>query len=226
MIRIYYHIYVVHGVESIIEEQLSLMKTHFNFKHIINIGICLSEESISIDNINKLIDKYNKSNQIVICDIKNECNEFVTLDIIELHKPTFEDTDNIFYLHTKGASKQNTDEYPKNERWRKMMQLYNVKYFKNVFEVFSGGLYNTYGFFLETVNDSENVIYSGNFWWMTGEYAKTIDINGVYKNRWNAELQYIQNGVNWRPYSYFIKNKKDKIEKNNINTKFNFNKLI
>ena len=217
MIRIYYHIYAVDGVESIIEEQLSLMKTHFNFEHIINIGICLSEESVSIDNIYKLINKYNKSNQIVICNIKNECNEFVTIDIIELHKPTFEDTDNIFYLHTKGASKQNSDEYPKIERWRKMMQLYNIEYFKNVFEVFSSGLYNTYGFFLETVNDSKNVIYSGNFWWMTGEYAKTIDINGVYKNRWNAELQYIQTGVNWKPYSYFIKDQKGKREKNKQN---------
>ena len=61
---------------------------------------------------------------------------------------------------------------------------------------------------------------------MTGEYAKTIDINGVYKNRWNAELQYIQTGVNWKPYSYFIKDQKDKREKNNTNTKFSFNKLI
>ena len=70
MIRIYYHIYAIDGVESIIEEQLSLMETHFNFKHIINIGICLSEENIPIDNIIKLIDKYNKSNHIVVCDIK------------------------------------------------------------------------------------------------------------------------------------------------------------
>jgi hypothetical protein len=61
---------------------------------------------------------------------------------------------------------------------------------------------------------------------MTGEYAKTINIDGVDRNRWNAELQYIQMGINWKPYSYFIKDKNDKRQKNNINTRFSFNKLI
>ena len=130
------------------------------------------------------------------------------------------------YLHTKGASKQNTIEYSESERWRNIMQSYNIQYIDNVFGVFNSGLYNTYGVLLETVNDSKNTIYSGNFWWMIGEYAKTIDVTGVYKNRWNAELQYIQMGINWKPYSYFVKDEKDKIEKNNINTRFSFNKLI
>ena len=30
MVRIYYHIYSIDGVESIIDEQLSLMEKHFN----------------------------------------------------------------------------------------------------------------------------------------------------------------------------------------------------
>ena len=107
------------------------------------------------------------------------------------------------------------------------MQLYNIQCIDNVFEVFNSGLYNTYSVLLETVNDYKNTIYSGNFWWMTGEYAKTINIDNVDKSdRWNAELQYIQRGVNWKPYSYFIKDKNDSKEKNNINTRFSFNKLI
>jgi hypothetical protein len=49
-------------------------------------------------------------------------------------------------------------------------------------------------------------MYSGNFWWMTGQYAKTIDISNVdITNRCNAELQYIQMGVNWKPYSIIRK---------------------
>ena len=225
MIRIYYHIYAIDGVESIIEEQLSLIKTHFNFENIINIGICLSEENIPIDSINKLINKYDKSNKIVVCDVKNECNEFVTLDLIETHKPTFDDNDLIFYLHTKGASKQNTIDYLESERWRNVMQSFNIEHVKNVFEVLKSESYNTYGVLLETLKNSKNVIYSGNFWWMTGEYAKTININGVDRNRWNAELQYIQKGNDWKPYSYFIKNKNIVPLKNN-NTKFSFNKLV
>ena len=226
MTRIYYHIYAIDGVESIIEEQLSLIEKHFNFGYILNICICLSEENISVDNIVKLINKYNKLNQIFVCDIKNECNEFVTLDLIERHKSTFEDNDNILYLHTKGASKQNTIYYLESERWRNVMQLYNIQYVNNVFEVLNSGVYNTYGVLLETVNDSKNTIYSGNFWWVTGKYVKTININAVKKNKCNAELRYIQMGTDWKPYSYFIKDEKDKREKNNMNTRFSFNKII
>lgn len=206
MIRIYYHIYTIDGVESIIEEQLSLIETHFNFEHIINIGICLSEENIPIDNIIKLIDKYNKSNQIIVCDIKNECNEFVTLELIETHKSTFDDNDLIFYLHTKGASKQKSDEYEEILIWRNRMHDSNIINHNYVFDLFNSTDFNTYGLLLENVN---NLIYSGNFWWAKGKYIKTINIENIEKNRWNAELQYIQNGINWVPYSEYTKIRND-----------------
>lgn len=206
MIRIYYHIYAIDGVESIIEEQLSLMEIYFNFEHFINIGICLSEENIQIDGINKLINKYNKSNQIVVCDIKNKCNEFVTLDLIETHKSNFDDNDLIFYLHTKGASKQKSDEYKEILIWRNRMHDVNIKNHNYVFDLFNSTDFNTYGLLLENVN---NLIYSGNFWWAKGKYIKTINIKNIEKNKSNSELQYIQNGSNWIPYSEYTKNKSD-----------------
>jgi hypothetical protein len=206
MIRIYYHIYAIDGVESIIEEQLSLMETHFNFEHIINIGICLSEENTPIDNIIKLINKHNKSNQIVVCDIKNECNEFVTLDLIETHKSTFDDNDLIFYLHTKGASKQKSGEYEEILIWRNRMHDTNIINHNYVFDLFNSTDFNTYGLLLENVG---NLIYSGNFWWVKGKYIKTINIENIEKNRWNAELQYIQNGISWVPHSEYTKNRND-----------------
>jgi len=224
MIRIYYHIYAIEGVESIINEQLSLIQKYINQPHSLTVGFSISENNNSVDNIIKLI--YDYDSKIIIGDTKLMGNEFVTLNLIESDKSSFDDTDYILYLHTKGASKQNTNEYSESKRWRNVMQLYNIQHIKNVFEVFNSGLYNTYGVLLETVNDSKNTIYSGNFWWMTGEYAKTININGVDKNRWNAELQYVQTGVNWKPFSYFIKDEKDRREKHNINTRFSFNKLI
>ena len=225
MIRIYYHIYAIDGVETIINEQLSLLKKYINKPYSLIVGISISEENKSAHSIIKFIRKYNMD--IIIGDIRMKDNEFVTLNLIENDKEIFDDNDLILYLHTKGASKQNTDEYSESERWRNVMQLYNIKYIDNVFGVFNSGLYNTYGVLLETVNDYKNTIYSGNFWWMTGEYAKTINIDNVDKSdRWNAELQYIQMGINWKPYSYFIKDKNDSKEKNNINARFSLNKLI
>ena len=51
---------------------------------------------------------------------------------------------------------------------------------------------------------------------MKGEYAKTINIEGIEQNRYNAELQYIQKGINWKPYSEY--------NKGQTNYKINFRK--
>jgi hypothetical protein len=53
------------------------------------------------------------------------------------------------------------------------------------------------------VNYSENPWshYSGNFWWMKWSYGNTIKIESEKQNRFNAELDYIQNGIGWKPYS-------------------------
>jgi hypothetical protein len=225
MIRIYYHIYVIDGVETIINEQLTLLKKCINKPYSLIVGISISENNNLLDNIVKLINEYDM--QIIIGDIKLMDNEFVTLNLIERDKSSFDDTDYILYLHTKGASKQNTDEYSDQKRWRNIMQLYNIKYIDNVFGVFNNRLYNTYGVLLERVSDYKNIIYSGNFWWMTGEYAKTINIDNVDKSdRWNAEFQYIQMGIDWKPYSYFIRDANNRREKRNINTILSVNKLI
>jgi hypothetical protein len=201
MIRIYYHIYAIEGVESIINEQLTLIKKHINQPYSLTIGISVSENNNSVDDIIKLIYEYDS--KIIIGDTKLMNNEFVTLNLIEKDKSSFNNNDYIFYLHTKGASKQTDSE---SIRWRNVMQLHNIQYIDNVFGILDNEVFNTYGFLLEVVSNPTNIMYSGNFWWMTGQYAKTIDISNVdITNRCNAELQYIQMGVNWKPYSIIRK---------------------
>ena len=57
-------------------------------------------------------------------------------------------------------------------------------------------------------------IYSGNFWWATGKYIKTINTDNVDKtNRYNAELNFIQNGENWKP-NYIKKSFETALKKN------------
>lgn len=203
MVRIYYHIYSIEGVESIIDEQISLIEKHFNFPYILNVGISISDDNPPTDSIIRKFHDYNKSNYI-IRDLYPRGNEFVTLNLIEKDKEIFENSDYIFYFHTKGASKlKNKNKYKRESNWRNLMQYFNIERVKNVFKIFDRTDFNTYGVLLETVNNSKNIIYSGNFWWLTGEYAKTIDIIGVDKNRWNAELQYIQMGTNWKPHSEY-----------------------
>lgn len=196
MVHIYYHIYAVDGVESIIDEQLNLIKAHFNFPYKLNVGISIAEDNLSISHI---LDKLDNN----VKDVRAKGHEFVTLDLIEKDKDKFGDSDYILYLHTKGASKQNDTKYENIITWRQIMNYFNIEKVLNVFKLFEKTEFNTYGILFY------GFFYSGNFWWMTGQYAKTIELQGIKKNRFNAEIKYIQSGKNWKPYSPYNRDNED-----------------
>ena len=136
MVHIYYHIYAIDGVESIIDEQLTLIKKNFDFPYILNVGIALAHQNQSISHI---FDKVKN-----IRDVRVNANEFVTLDLIEKDKDKFGDSDYILYLHTKGASKQNSEGYNNIMTWRHLMNYYTIELNKKVFNIFEKTNYNTY----------------------------------------------------------------------------------
>ena len=47
MVHIYYHIYAIDGVESIVDEQLTLIKKHFEFPYNLNVGISIADDNYS-----------------------------------------------------------------------------------------------------------------------------------------------------------------------------------
>lgn len=191
MVHVYYHIYAIDGVEDIITEQLNLIKKHFDFPYTLNVGISIAKENQSISHILDMVDN--------VRDIRAMGNEFTTLDLIEKDKDKFGDTDYILYIHTKGASKQNDINFKNIISWRHLMNYFNIEKVKDVFKLFERTDFNTYGVLFGRAG--KWTIYSGNFWWMKGEYAKTINLQNVKRNRFSAETDYIQNGKNWKPYS-------------------------
>jgi hypothetical protein len=195
MIHIYYHIYAIDGVEFIIDEQLSLIKKHFDFPYILNVGISIADENKSISNILDILDESK------IRDVRAKGHEFVTLDLIQKDREKFGDSDYILYIHTKGASKQLDKQYDNIISWRHLMNYFNIEQCKKVFNIFEKTEYNTYGVLYSVSGNWK--LYSGNFWWSTGKYIKTINIDKVKKNRFNAEINYIQNGIDWKPYSSY-----------------------
>ena len=194
MVHIYYHIYAIEGVDSIIDEQLNLIKKHFDFPYILNVGISIAKNDVSITDILNKVKPY-------IRDIRAMGNEFTTLDLIQKDKQKFGDSDYILYIHTKGASRINDDEfynYKCIEDWRHYMNYFNIEKVKSVFKIFEKTEYNTSGCHFMPNRPH----YSGNFWWAKSTYIKTINLDGVnLSNRFNAELSYIQRGIDWKPYS-------------------------
>jgi hypothetical protein len=198
MIHIYYHIYVIDGIELIIDEQLSLIEKHFDFPYTLNVGIAIALPNFENENIStsKILEKFTKSNY-KIRDVRARGNEFTTLDLIEKDKEKFGDSDYILYIHTKGASRQNEVTYKNIESWRHIMNYFNIEKVKNVFKIFEKTEFNTYGVLF-------NDFYMGNFWWMRGDYAKTIHLENIDKsNRYKAEVGYLGNGIDWKPYSAY-----------------------
>ncbi len=212
MVHIYYHIYAVTGVESIIDEQLNLIKLNFNFPYKLNVGISIANENESIYD---LLNKFEN-----VRDVRAKGNEFTTLDLIEKDKQKFGDSDYILYLHTKGASKQNDSKYENIISWRQIMNYFNIEKVNTVFKIFEKTEYNTYGILYGQIYDSlfkcDWKLYSGNFWWAKASYLKTLNLKGIKLNRAAAETKYIQSGENWKPYSaYNI----DEINHYNVNFK-------
>ena len=190
MVHIYYHIYAIDGVESIIDEQLNLIKTHFDFPYVLNVGISIAENNTSTTSILEKI----KPN---LRDVHSKGNEWTTLDLIRKDAEKFGDSDYILYIHTKGASKQSDSRYENIISWRHLMNYFNIEKVKNVFKLFEKTEFNTYGVILK------GHFYSGNFWWAKASYLKTINLDGIKLNRAAAETKYISSGENWKPYSYY-----------------------
>ncbi len=122
---------------EIIEEQLSLIKKHFDFPYTLNVGISIAKENQSISHILEMVDG--------VRDIRAMGNEFTTLELIEKDKQNFGDSDYILYIHTKGASKQNDVNFKNIISWRHLMNYFNIEKAKDVFKLFERTDFNTHG---------------------------------------------------------------------------------
>ena len=83
MVHIYYHIYAIEGVESIIDEQLDLMHKHFDFPFKLNVGISIAHENVPSKPIIDKIYNYKKSNYKVR-DIRCKVTHSVPLQRMSL----------------------------------------------------------------------------------------------------------------------------------------------
>ena len=69
MVHIYYHIYAIEGVDAIVNEQLELIKAHFDFPYKLNIGISIANDNTSIANILNLFNISDSSKlQVAVYD--------------------------------------------------------------------------------------------------------------------------------------------------------------
>lgn len=237
MVHIYYHIYAFRYSFDIVKEQILHIQNSFKCKTKVNIVILAPSRQDIIsknDSSHKIYEWISKEilpyepdyviRDYVFNDITNVAAEWNTLNLIIKDKEIFADDDSILYIHTKGASHQSPHEdidinnlsrneinrlnYEKNSiNWKRTMEYYLIEKSKECIDILNKTEYNTVGTFLnEPMFNCE--VYAGNFFWMSGKYAKTLltkpnELEIDKKNRSTAEFQFINTGVNWKPYSMF-----------------------
>lgn len=213
MIKIYYHIYLVDGVDFIVLEQLNLIKKFIKKPYTLNIGISIPYKNwISYSSIKTILDK--TISNYVIRNIEIGGDEMTTLSILENDRDVLSDDDFILYLHTKGASRQSDYTLPYHYTWRHLMNYFNIEKYKLAIDVLTNTDFNTYGVLLDRYEN--HTIYSGNFWWTNGKYIKSINTK-IYKkeDRNFSQFYFIQSGLNWNPFSPY-----DRKNENHYKIKF------
>lgn len=103
--------------------------------------------------------------------------EFITLKILK-HKVDTEDLFYGFYIHTKGISwplKKLEWAYRGGQVWLAYMNYYNITRWKDCVQKLDEG-YDACGVKLIGADKSPayRLHYSGNFWWISSEYAKRL----------------------------------------------------
>jgi len=171
---IFFHIATINHYQNIVDEILSSIKDSGLINEVDKIYL-----SILGSNDVKLL--YNDKIEILFKSDNLDLCEFPILMLLK--KFSYSNKANILYLHTKGV---NNNTPPIND-WRKYMLYFNVFKYKDALEKLKD--YDTYGVDLR---DNPTLHYSGNFWWTTSNYAKTLpdfnDIPLVISERHKAEF--------------------------------------
>jgi len=215
MFIIYYHIFATPGVIDILNEHFYLIEKYFNFEYQLNIGICTSNHKNSLNDVLE----YLKTKKCIVRDIKDCHSEWVTLDLLEGDKVTYNDDDIIMYFHTKGITHINdTEKYKRMVSWRQLMNYFLLERIDDVIKILNNTEHNIYGvtkfmYDWEQQKRPGHFHMMGNFWVVTGKYAKTINTTiGKRDVRTDVENRFWQLGDNPNPYQIYHYNTNIDIE--------------
>ena len=134
------------------------------------------------------------SNKIKIFEHINPVfnNEPDTLNYIKNRAENFETNKPILYMHTKGVTYDHPVLNKNVKGWVRYLDLYTIAHWEECINALN--LYDTAGPMYSPTPIKQ---YSGNFWWMRGDYAKTIKIEN---NNIFLKIFLVMNDLNFLQY--------------------------
>ena len=187
-IYVYYHIALLNNWESIVKEQCSRLLFSGLYKRLESIRCyAIDPTGNNEEKCRRLLKKYGK--KFSLEGISREGDEWFTLKHLE---NGIDEEDKVLYIHSKGVTRYNTTTYNINTcdfdisdlyenicDWRDLMEFYLIKNFNKCLTILDNG-YDTVG--INYCSTPKH--YSGNFWWATGKYLRSLVYDTPSNENW------------------------------------------
>ena len=185
MIYGFMHIFQVHNWEEIVDSQIKRMKKSGLYNRIdkLFMGVVGGEK----------LREYGKKVKILYHIDKPDLYEGLTLSILHIYCHTF--NGKVFYIHTKGVSRNSPAQFTD---WRRMMEHYIIDRHKICLseldrnDVVGINWHLGEGYMGASFRHAEGAEvtphFSGNFWWANTDYIKRLPIIYPMKSRYECEF--------------------------------------
>jgi len=189
MICGYMHVYQTNNWSSIVEQQLYRMKVSGLYDKMDKLYIGLLGENNTR--------QFGKKVEIIYHINKPELEQSLTLSHLHLNAHMF--NGQVFYIHTKGVSHnlKNLENEPQ-KNWRKMMEHFVIDRWKTCKdELIRNDIVGVNWHLGEGYMNAKAIHcggipvtphFSGNFWWATTNYLKTLPILIPLKSKYECEF--------------------------------------
>lgn len=187
-IFIYYHITLINNWKDIVREQCTriIFSGLYDDVYMIYCYAVDSNNSMQNECLN-VLSSFGK--KFILKDVTTSGDEWFTLQNLQYERS---DDDLVLYIHTKGVTRFNTSTYKAFNRtfnapsiyenvtqWRDLMEFFLIRHYKKCIQLLNDG-HDTVG--INFCTDPNH--YSGNFWWCTGKYLKTLNYEKNMPEEW------------------------------------------
>ena len=199
-IIIYYHLTLINNWETVLREQC----TRIIFSGLYEIVHSIRCYAIDVNGDQETVCRNllrNYGMKFYLEGVERTGTEWLTLKNI---KDRVEDDDVVLYIHTKGVSRYDTDNYTlqikekeleidnkfkfkvlnmyKNvEQWRDLMEYFLIRHHEKCLEIFNTNIK------IDTIGINvagKPYHYSGNFWWARGRYLRSLPYDTPNDEPW------------------------------------------
>lgn len=169
-IYVVYHIYCNNNTKSIVQEQVLSIIMSGLYEEVDSIQCFLTGDELLVKDISNFIKKAGNKFKIVETNTNDRTYERFTL--LKIHDIITEN-DKILYIHSKGVTQNGSENV---YWWRLFMEYYLMRNVKENISYLD--TYDILGVaYTENVSGPDGPVgphFSGNFWWSTGKYYKSL----------------------------------------------------